>query len=340
MHRDDTSPSSDSQHAMVGGPHIPGDALVVQSNGAPTALAIPAPAPVTNQDVLRGGMDANTLMHALRRRWLLASCVGFVLAGLTFAVLWYNFPASSSATAIFRVANKQESIFSEVNNRLSPQSYEIYKKSQLAMLRGFWVLNAAVRKEGISSLSVFAGISEKPEDWLMERIEASYPQQGEYLNISLSGDEDPADLLRLVDAVATAYADEAIYKERTRRTATKDLLVRSLEVMNSKIADRWKTYLALAEEADRPQTQAGDPMTTLLVSDVQALQRQATAIEAQVISLQTQLTLTKQRLTGSSLVEFRSKSTICKIKSTRIKPRSEGRSKEMFNRSRTRCCNR
>ncbi len=87
MHREDSSHGTDSQHAMIGGPQMPGDALVVQSNGAPHALALPTPMAAPGQDVLRGGMDANTLLHALRRRWLLATCVGLVLAMLTAAVL-------------------------------------------------------------------------------------------------------------------------------------------------------------------------------------------------------------------------------------------------------------
>src|SRR5688572_24109536 len=105
MHREDSSNGSNSQHAMVGGAHTPGDALVVQQNGAPGPLAIPMPtAAMPGPDVLRGGMDANTLWHALRRRWLLASCVGLTLAIATAVLLWNLFPASSTATAVFRVS--------------------------------------------------------------------------------------------------------------------------------------------------------------------------------------------------------------------------------------------
>ena len=80
MHRDDTSHTPEPHHALVGEPHHPGDALMVQSNGAPTTpLAITgAPVPST-QSVLRGGMDANTFLHALRRRWILAVGMGLVV---------------------------------------------------------------------------------------------------------------------------------------------------------------------------------------------------------------------------------------------------------------------
>jgi capsular exopolysaccharide synthesis family protein len=302
MHRDDSSQSSDPLHAMVGGPQPPGDALVVQSNGAPHALAIPTPTPVTNQDVLRGGMDANTLMHALRRRWLLASCVGLVLAILTAALLWYNFPESSSATAIFRVSNQQDNIFSDIN-RLSPQGYEILKKSQLSVLRQWFVLNAAVRKPGIASLSALAG--EIPEEWLMERLEVSYPQQGEYLTISLSGSEAPEDLKLLVNAVADAYADEVVFKDRSRKAGNKDTLNKVLADLNKKINDKSAEYIAIAKESERPQASTRVAGTEILLNEIGALQKKKSEYESRLIQMQTDYTILKSRLTSPNMLDMK-----------------------------------
>src|SRR6185295_18324629 len=104
MHRDDPSQTPEPHHALVGEPHQPGDALMVQSNGAPTTpLAITGvPLPGT-QSVLRGGMDANTFLHALRRRWILATGMGLIIGAASAIGLWFGFPESSSATALFEV---------------------------------------------------------------------------------------------------------------------------------------------------------------------------------------------------------------------------------------------
>jgi len=302
MHREDSSHSSDPQHAMIGGPQMPGDALVVQRNGAPNALAIPSPMAAPSQDVLRGGMDANTLLHALRRRWLVASCVGLVLAILAGVVLWHNFPASSSATALFRVSSQPESIFVDVG-RANPQGYENLKKTQLAAMRSWFVLNAAVRKPGISSLSSLAG--ENPVDWLMERLEVSYPQQGEYLSISLSGDEPTEDLVRLVDAVAKAYNDEVVFKERSRRLSTRDMLNRSLETIRKQIADKWDVYMDIAKESENPQAVLRDSQSELLLHDIQNAKEKRTKLEEQMYQLQTQYTILKGRLDGPAMVDMR-----------------------------------
>lgn len=301
MHRDDSSHDSNSQHAMVGSSHVPGDALVVQQNGVPSPIALPMAAPITGPDVLRGGMDANTLLHALRRRWLLATCVGLVLGSLTAGALWHFFPASSSATALFRVSNQQESIF--VDSKVSPQSYETLKKTQLALLKQYFVLNAAIRKPGVASLSALAG--EKPIDWLMERLEVTYPQQGEVLSISISGPEPTEDLVRLVDAVADAYESEVIFKETTRRIGNRDLLNRSLQSLNDKISMQWDEYMAIAEEADNPQALLRDARTEVLLQDIRQAQEKRSKLEEQMYALQTQYQVLKGRLDGPGAIEQR-----------------------------------
>ena len=69
MHRDDPSHTPEPHHALVGEPQHTGDALMVQSNERPPSqpLAIPGSPLQSAPNVLRGGMDANTYLHALRR---------------------------------------------------------------------------------------------------------------------------------------------------------------------------------------------------------------------------------------------------------------------------------
>src|SRR3954469_21424254 len=242
-YRDDPPHRTDEHHALVAATHQPGDALAAQSNGAPpTSLIIPnTPVPPPGQDVLRGGMDANTFLHAMRRRWLLALCMGTVVAASAAIALWFIFPESSSATALFEVSNEQTGIFDISRNR-TIQDFDILKKTQLAKLKSNYVLTAAVRNPGIASLSALAGESD-PVEWLQENLTVDFPQNGEILSISLSGDELSEDLVRLVDAVANAYKVEVIGAERQRRLATRDLLTRNLEDLNNEIKRDMNEYL-------------------------------------------------------------------------------------------------
>ena len=215
-------------NAMIGGEHSPGDALVVQRNGAPsTALAVPALPGMASQDVLRGGMDANTFLHALRRRWLLASLMGAVVGAVAAIVLWVLFPESSRATALFEVKNEEQSLVFDYSG-YNPQEFEILKKTQLAKLTSHYVLQSAVRNPGVASLSVFAGEPD-PVQWLQENLEVDFPQNGELLSISLSANAPPEDLQRLVDEVSKAYEDEVVFADNQTRLSTRDLLSPKLE---------------------------------------------------------------------------------------------------------------
>ena len=108
---DEYSAAPNPPHAMIGAGH-PRDALVVQSNNG--ALATPiytSPNAMPTSDVLRGGMDVDSFVNCLRRRWLLAICMGVVMSASTAGLLWFLFPESSSAIALFSVSSKQPTLF-------------------------------------------------------------------------------------------------------------------------------------------------------------------------------------------------------------------------------------
>ena len=199
-------------------------------------------------------MDANTFLHALRRRWLLALCMGLVVGGASAVALWYYFPESSSATALFQVANEEESlIFNTMPKTLA--SFDVLKKTQLALLKSNFVLTAAIRPADISSLSVLAGEKDQVE-WLQDNLVVDFPQNGEILSISLSDDNEYSDDLKhLVNAVAKAYNEEVIEKERTRRLTNRDLLARNLEDLNVKIKRKMEEFLDIARESGKVRRQ-------------------------------------------------------------------------------------
>lgn len=70
-------------------------------------------------------------------------------------------------------------------------------------------------------------------------MEVEFPRDGEILQVALRGIE-PAqnDLQRIVDAVAKAYADEALYESKTRSLAERDLLAKSLHSLTKDLESR------------------------------------------------------------------------------------------------------
>ena len=101
-----------------------GALVTTSTNGSVPAAGVPMVPNYAAQHVLRGGMDANTFLHALRRRWLLALCMGLVTACLAAIALWTFFPETSSATALFRVNSERKSLVFDVDR--SSQKFEVF----------------------------------------------------------------------------------------------------------------------------------------------------------------------------------------------------------------------
>jgi capsular exopolysaccharide synthesis family protein len=303
-YRDDPPHRTDEQHALVTGTHQPGDALMVQStNGAPTPSVIIPNTPVPpGQDVLRGGMDANTFLHAIRRRWLLALCMGSVAAAACATALWFIFPESTSATALFEVSNDETAIFDISRKTRTIQDFDILKKTQLAKLKSNYVLTAAVRNPGIASLSALAGEPD-PVEWLQENLIVDFPQNGEILAISLTDDVLTEDLVRLVDAVAKAYKDEVIGAERQRRLATRDLLNRNLENLNGEIKSGMEEYLAIAKDSGRSQGSQRDAETEILLRNIAEISKKKDDLTSQLYQTQTEFMIMKSELEDPALLE-------------------------------------
>jgi capsular exopolysaccharide synthesis family protein len=292
---------------MIGGAHPPEGALVVQTNGAPSALSIPGAAPPFGpQQVLRGGMDANTFLHALRRRWLLATLLGLVVATGAAIGLWYAFPESSSATALFRVNTEPTTLVFDDLNRQTPQEFEILKKTQLALLKSYFVLQAAVRDPDIASLSVLADVPDHVE-WLQYNLDVEFPQQGEILSISLTDDGQVEDLVALVNAVAKAYEEEVVFVDQQRRLGTSDLVAKSLKKLQDEIRQKWEDFLDMARGGDRPQATERDTKTDLLINDIANLRKQRSELETQLYQLQTDFMINKSRIDDPQMLDLQVK---------------------------------
>jgi capsular exopolysaccharide synthesis family protein len=302
MYRDEEhSGRPDTPHAMVGTTHPPGDALVVQSNGQATALAMPAVPSMAAHNVLRGGMDANTFLNSLRRRWMLATGIGLVLAAGTAIALWVLFPESSSATAMFEVSNERETLAFDYDP-YNPNSFDILKKTQLAKLASYYVLNKALRKPGVSTLSIFADEPD-PVEWLQENIEVDFPQQGELLSITVSADAPPEELVALVDAISAAYEDESIFEAKTRKLTTRDLLSQSLQNIQKEIEDGLNLYLSMAKEQGKTVSSERDPHTDLLLRDIADTRNKMSQLESYMYQLQTEYAIGKSRVEDPQYVD-------------------------------------
>jgi polysaccharide biosynthesis transport protein len=291
---DEQSASMNPPHALIGGPQHH-DALAVQTNGAPPAVMFPTNSTVPTQDVLRGGMDVNWFIHCLRRRLILAVCMGLVAALAVAVALWFIFPESSSAIALFQIDSKEPSLAFDVTHGTGGD-FDILQKTQLALLKSHFVLQAALRGPGIASLSALAGEND-PVQCLMDKLSVNFLQNSEILSITLSGGEDPEDLRKLVDSVASAYLNEVVFAKDQERLVTRDALAKSLQKISDEIEAKMDAYLSLAKDLGVSEAyDQRDPESEMLTHEVTDAMRTKADLDTRIIQSQTDFAMLQQQL--------------------------------------------
>jgi len=182
-------------------------------------------------------------------------------------------------------------------------SFETLKKMQLALLSSNFVLTAALRDPSIASLSALSGLKKEPVEWLQENLAVDFPQNGEILRISLSGDALKEELEMIVDAVAKAYMKEVVNERRQRRLATRDLLARNLENLNTEIKRKFEDFLDVARLSGHPQAGIVDAETKMLLDDISTMQRKKDDLTSRLYEAQTDFMIIKGELDDPSLIE-------------------------------------
>lgn len=277
-----------------------GQALVEVPSNAGAGLAMGNPfagmGAAQEQDVLKGGMDRSGLFNAIRRRWLLTTCMS-LLVGSGVAVILYNLiPESRTAEAQYKVAESPITLIDAKSANLT-RDYDIFKATQIAYIRSSLVLNAALRKPGINNLPMFDDADDKI-DWLRSELVISYPNDSEILNISMSGDFPKENLKSVVEAVSRAYYEEVVFAEDGIRQKPLQILKGTLAILSDQIEDKMRAYQNLAKESGTSAAYKDgfDPETTFMLAEATQLQKNRIGMESRLIDLAMQFRIFEQQI--------------------------------------------
>jgi len=231
---------SDSEHP------IPSDDSSWPEAGAPSSpeVASASHASVATSD--EEGFQFPRALHALRRRWALGVTIGVVLGGLVGGLLWYFIPLTSVSQTLLRVRAAEQSLLSSSAARTDARDFEIYGKTQITLIRSPLVISAALRKPGISQLSMLRD-EEDPVEFLQRELDVAFANESEILQIALSG-EDSEEIKAINKAVTDAYLDEIVFNERTERLVRLDILKRNYREHVDQIRDKTRELLQLEEQ--------------------------------------------------------------------------------------------
>lgn len=289
-----------------------GAALVATS---PAALApiglhgsgVGLPAGPGGQDVLKGGMDRSGLFHALRRRWLLASSMGLLLAAISSVALYYLFPETNSATAQYEVSSSPLTLIDK-GSATQTEDFDVYKSTQIAYLKSPFVLIDALGADGgkISRFEMFQGIPDAERvEWLSEQLQVSFPSRGELLAITMAGPYPKEDLKAVVEAVCQSYHELVIFEENRSRKAPMQILQGSLKTIAGQVEEKMENYQSLAKDSGASAAYAGslDPETKMMLSEVQSLQRRKSVVQSQLTEATMQFKVFETQMNDPVFIE-------------------------------------
>lgn len=196
--------------------------------------------------VAASGLDPVALLKALRRRWPLALCAGFLVGGvLAMATYFLVPPAKYTARAMLHVNSTQPRILLKVGENES--DYMAYQRTQLALLKSRLVLGTALKDPEVAKLEIVAQKVD-PIEWLEKELQVDFASGSEILRISING-EKPREPMLLVNAVTQAYMDEIVDVETKQRRERYDLLKETWNRYQENLKEKRKELKRLTELA-------------------------------------------------------------------------------------------
>lgn len=190
-------------------------------------------------------------------------------------------------TALFRVSREQARLL-EGSSSQSNAAWEVFCKTQIALLRSYFVLQAAVRDPEIAALPMIAA-ADDPVGFLARRLEVGFYPGSEilYVRMGCSRAEESDQAVKIVNAVAKAYEEEVLFKDRQRQLATTDLLARSHEKIKEEIRRRMEDYLEISQSAGFAEGGAGQVAQQLDMRRLERVEEELMRLENAFVELQT-----------------------------------------------------
>lgn len=181
----------------------------------PKSMQTQRPRPPANS----GGNNAQAMLHAVRRYFVVALVLGLML-GLPAAYgVWSVLVPQAEAEAFLRINASDTPLVFETADRkgAGTSRFDLFKNTQSQLIQTPIVMNAAIKSKEAQAVLPIEG-AENPLAWLTDRVVISFPNDGEIMRLSLRAPEGKTAVV-LLDAVVQAFLQEAVLSDRNTRMA-------------------------------------------------------------------------------------------------------------------------
>ena len=238
-------------------------------------------------EILTGSFNQTWLVNCLRRKWLSAVLLGLLFATVGAGFLLWLFPVSSSTTAYLQIkATDPDSLFGE-QTRVSKQEFEIFQQTQKALLKSQFVLNAALTRPDIAQLDAVVKEGDEALSWLTDGLSVGIAGgEGEVIEIRYDGEEDSAEMVKVVNAVIDSYSNEVLYKENARAEERREHLTKLHKDVSDELREKMAKQLSLAKELGDGESPIANQVTAMLMREVSTINAQLAKLKDELITIE------------------------------------------------------
>ncbi|WP_145244968.1 GumC domain-containing protein [Aeoliella mucimassa] len=152
-----------------------------------------------------------------------------VAGGIGFAIWWYwnaEEPTSTAVCSFIVQGHPPKTVFDLNYAGISgDRQVDDYRATMGASLDSFKVVQAALSNPELKDCSLLLS-AESPSDWLQEHLEVEFAENSELMTVKLHGPVGQEDqLVVILNAIADAFANEVIHKNRYERSEYQQSLV-------------------------------------------------------------------------------------------------------------------
>src|SRR5262245_34596944 len=257
-----------------------------------TVMASEESVPQSVSPKLAASPSLPALLLALRRRWLLAGVVAVLATVATAGATWLFLPTPKFlAQTLLHVEASPPSVVHQRGE--SRSDFQSYQRTQIALVKSRFVLNAALRDPEVASLSLVRDPID-PIGWLQRELLVDFSIAPEILRVALNGDQ-PEEMKVLVAKITKAYLDEIVKREDGKKRDRVEKLKEIHERYQENLRTKRRTLRELIENVG-----SGDPATIALKQrfsqeQLALTEKELLQLDSELRKLNTELALSKTR---------------------------------------------
>ncbi len=242
---------------------------------APSAKAAPTPA---------------GLFNAFRRRWVLSTLVGTLVAAVVASVIWFLLPAGKhEARALINLRDKN----SDLTNKSNTEDYENYRRNQIFILRTRDLLTRTVNDPSVASLEMVRA-TDDPARLVEENLSISAAAPS-ILAVTLKGD-NIEEMKTIVNEVVRRYIDDASANDRRELDAQTKKLERLETSLKDEVEALDRQIRMIARGTGVTGAEGSETAQTLIRLRIRELDNIVSSTNDELTRLESELKIGKQQL--------------------------------------------